>query len=268
MREKQFEWLIPILLAAGAAAALWYYWWQSRPAEPVPAAAAPAAVVAEPAARVDPVHPVVTDESTPAEKPALVPLPALDESDEYFELAIADLFDESLTELLVETGLIGKIVATVDNLPRSHVAERVRPLNRLEGEFTADEQDNSGQATISELNYLRYDALVNVVTSADLNAVAEVYRRFYPLFQKAYVDLGYPDGYFNDRLVEVLDHLLATPDVEGPLALVRPHVLYEYADPELESLSSGQKLMLRMGRNHRARMKQTLRQVRAIVTSL
>lgn len=29
----------------------------------------------------------------------------------------------------------------------------------------------------------------------------QFYVRLYPLFQKAYVELGYPNGYFNDRLI-------------------------------------------------------------------
>ncbi|MEQ9562327.1 MAG: DUF3014 domain-containing protein, partial [Woeseiaceae bacterium] len=114
-------------------------------------------------------------------------------------------------------------------------------------------------------NYARYDQLVNIVTSADINNVADTYRRFYPLFQNAYVNLGYPDGYFNDRLVEVIDHLLATPVVEPPVVLVRPNVLYQFADPELEALSSGQKLLIRMGNEHAESIKNSLRELRAAV---
>jgi len=62
-----------------------------------------------------------------------------------------------------------------------------------------------------------------------------VYLRFYPLFQQAYQDLGYPNGYFNDRLVKVIDVLLATPQIAGPIELVRPKVMYAFADPTLES---------------------------------
>jgi hypothetical protein len=88
------------------------------------------------------------------------------------------------------------------------------------------------------------------------------------LFQDAYVALGYPDGYFNDRLVEVIDHLLETPEVNDPIELVRPHVLYEYSDPNLEALSSGQKLLLRMGSDNAARIKGTLRELRVLVTAM
>ena len=48
---------------------------------------------------------------------------------------------------------------------------------------------------------------------------------------------------------EVIDHLLAAPDAPETLALVRPNVYYEFADPALQSLSSGQKILLRVGSN-------------------
>jgi len=35
----------------------------------------------------------------------------------------------------------------------------------------------------------------------DAKAFMAVYTRFYPLLQQAYRELGYPKGYFNDRLV-------------------------------------------------------------------
>jgi len=43
---------------------------------------------------------------------------------------------------------------------------------------------------------------------------------------------------------------------------VRPHVLYEFADAELEALSSGQKLLLRMGPENGKTVKQILRDLR------
>jgi hypothetical protein len=51
----------------------------------------------------------------------------------------------------------------------------------------------------------------------------------------------------------VIDHLLATPEVGGPIAVVTPHVLYEYASAELEERSAGQKALLRAGPENAAR---------------
>ena len=87
----------------------------------------------------------------------------------------------------------------------------------------------------------------------------------------ASIDSAEMDGWLkqiNDRLVEVIDDLLATPDIEDPVRLVRPHVLYEFADPELEALSSGQKLLLRIGSEHRSHVKERLREFRNIVTRM
>jgi hypothetical protein len=93
---------------------------------------------------------------------------------------------------------------------------------------------------------------------ADVDAIVDLYQRFYPLFQQSYERLGYPDAYFNDRLIEVIDHLLETPTPNEPIQLIRPNVLYEFADPGLESLSSGQKLLLRMGPANAATVKGVL----------
>jgi hypothetical protein len=82
----------------------------------------------------------------------------------------------------------------------------------------------------------------------------KVYVHFYPLFQSAYEQLGYQNAYFNDRLVFVLDHLLATPNPPDPILLAQPAVLYTYADPSLEKLSAGQKVLLRIGQDQRFRI--------------
>jgi Protein of unknown function (DUF3014) len=263
MRRESSEFYIPILLAIMVAAALTYYWMQSNREAP-PAEPGPAPAVVEPAARnpKTPLHPF--PRIVPPEGPGgdLVALPPLDQSDEYLKLALADVLgSRAVAEMLAETDLITRIVATVDSLPRDHVAERIRPLAGLAGSFVVEPRGDN-EFTISPDSYHRYDALVELVTKADLNELTEVYARFYPLFQKAYVELGYPNAHFNDRLVAVIDHLLETPEVQDPIRLVRPHVLYEFADMDLESLSAGQKLLIRMGNGHARRIKDTMRKLR------
>jgi hypothetical protein len=267
MQHQSSQWFIPAVLAVAAGLALWYYW--VNVSEPPPAAEPePAPPTEAPAEMPGPLHPVEPIEEGTPEPRDLVPLPPLDQSDDYFKLEVSDVFGAAIEEMLADSRMIERVVATVDNLPRSHIAERIRPLSGLSDPFVVDSQDGSGAFFIDTTNYRRYDALVDMAMAADLDAVIELYRRYYPLFQDAYVELGYPQGYFNDRLVEVIDHLLETPDIGDPVPLVQPHVLYEYEDPDLEALSSGQKLLLRMGREHRDNLKGRLRELRDRVTTL
>jgi len=265
MRDDKIFGLLALLLIAAAAAALWYYRTPHGATAP-PAPPPPAEPRAEPPG--GPRYPLPQDDSQAGQlERDLRPLPALDQSDGYFRLELVDLLGPGSGELIVESGLIERIVATVDNLPRQRIAERIRPLAALPGRFTAEGQDDSGQYLLGESNFRRYDGLVEQFAGVDMQRALEVYRRYYPLFQKAYVGLGYPDGYFNDRLVEVIDHLLATPEVAAPIELVRPNVLYEFADPELEALSGGQKLMLRLGPSNRRRVREKLEEMRALVVA-
>jgi hypothetical protein len=101
----------------------------------------------------------------------------------------------------------------------------------------------------------------------DAKSLADTYRRFYPLLQQAYQDLGYPDRYFNDRVVEAIDDMLHAPEPDGPVILVQPKVLYQYEDAALERLSSGQKLLLRMGTAHARTVKAKLRELRTLIAT-
>ena len=116
--------------------------------------------------------------------------------------------------------------------------------------------------TLGRGSYERYNMYVSMIASSDLDAAYDTYQRFYPLFQQAYERLGYPNAYFNDRLVEVIDHLIAGPMPEGTITLVRPNVLYEFADPDLEALSSGRKLLIRMGPENAAQVKRAMAEFR------
>src|SRR5204862_6867409 len=108
----------------------------------------------------------------------------------------------------------------------------------------------TGGITLAPANFARYDPVVALLVRTDPARAVAGYRRLYPQLQKAYEDLGYPGHYFNDRVVEVIDHLLETPEPAGPILLEQPKVLYRFADANLESRSAGQKLLLRMGVDH------------------
>lgn len=266
MRDSSTSWLVPILLAAGVAIALLFFWPRMSPEEGAPPVAGEEPAEEE-RRRPGPLYPLDALEPSRDAERKLVPLPALDDSDAWFRLELLDLLGGRLDPLLTEEALIEKFVATIDNLPRKHVAERIRPVGRLDSVFLVDGDPEADAYLLSPENFERYNYLVNMIAGAGTDSIVDAYRRYYPLFQEAYVALGYPDAYFNDRVVEVIDHLLATPRPEGPIRLARPHVLYEFAAPELEALSSGQKLLLRMGPDNAARVLEALRALRARITT-
>jgi len=154
---------------------------------------------------------------------------------------------------------------TIDNLPRQKTSVAKRPTVSLGGPFLA--QGDELNATLDPKNYSRYEPMIDAVRKLDMQRVADVYLRFYPLFQSAYQDLGYPNAYFNDRLVAVIDSLLAAPEPAGPIELTRPNVMYTFSDPTLEALPAGQKLLIRMGPDNAGVIKAKLRELRSIVSA-
>jgi hypothetical protein len=241
-----------IVIAAGT----WYYL-QGRHAAPAapPAAEAPPAPPPEPAVE----HPVPAAESA-------APLPALADSDSAIGEALAMLLGKAaVKDYLRPENVIRHVVVTVDNLPRQKVAVDKRPIVPVAGSFVANGDEL--HATLDPQNYARYQPLVTLVGKLDAHQLAAVYFRFYPLFQQAYQDLGYPNGYFNDRLVQVIDMLVATPQPAEPVALVRPNVMYTFADPALEARPAGQKLLIRMGPDNAATIKTKLKELREVITA-
>ena len=189
-------------------------------------------------------------------------LPQLNQSDQLVRDSLAGLLGQkSVEQFLVPENVIRHIVVTVDNLPRKKVAVDLRPMKPTPGESIVSNQGDT--STLSVANYARYAAFMHLVESTDPKTLAAVYFHLYPLFQQAYEDLGYPGRFFNDRLVAVIDHLLVAPEPQGPIELVQPKVFYQFADPKLEDLSAGQKLMIRVGPANERALKAKLRDLRA-----
>jgi len=241
------------------AAIVLFFSWRSNRHPPAPTAATvPAPPAAPPAIQ----NPVSGDTSN-----APQPLPPLESSDGPLRDGLAELIGKrSVDNLFKPEQLVRHIVVTIDNMSRKRVAVELRPTKPIAGTFmaTGDEQ----HSTLNPANYQRYTPMIQVAQMLDTKQLTALYFHYYPLFQQSYQNLGYPNGYFNDRLVVTIDNLLATPDVSGDILLVRPNVMYQFADPNLEDLSAGQKALLRMGPANAAIVKAKLRELRAQIASV
>lgn len=173
-------------------------------------------------------------------------LPALSASDDFMASALESLLNnKALMAIFINDQLINNIVVTIDNLPRKQITMRFMPIKKAPGRFLIMESE--GQKAIHPDNNTRYASYVNVAASVDAQQLVKLYIQLYPLFQQAYQDLGYPNQDFNDRLMTVLDDLLATPTIAEPIALIQPKHFYLYADPALENRSIGQRILMRIG---------------------
>lgn len=190
-------------------------------------------------------------------------LPALDDSDAAVAAALAAVMGgERLQGVLVPRRIIARIVATIDALPRHEgLSVIMLPAHPPQAAFATTAV--AGTTTMSAQNAARYAPYMALVEHTEPQALVAWYVHAYPLFQAAYQQLGYPHGYFNDRLLVAIDDLLATPELAHPAALQTSKSHYTYADPALEALSTGQKLLLRVGPANAAAIKARLREIRA-----
>ena len=223
---------------------------------------------------------VATEPAIPAASEPAIQHPVEDASSEEKDpkKALTDLFGATPVQSMFQLeGFARRFVATVDNLGRGHAPARLWPVDPAGKQFeTTDSAGAVGSTTIAADNSLRYAPYVLLLESVDLGQAAATYKALYPQFQQAYEDLGYPKRYFNDRLIEVLDQLLATPEpkapvkvhlarVKGPIRPARPWVTYEFDDPALQALTAGQKILIRMGAANERRVKAKLAEFRRAV---
>ncbi|MGH8462438.1 MAG: DUF3014 domain-containing protein, partial [Stenotrophobium sp.] len=258
-------WALVVIAALAVFGALFFYRYRLyvQQQEPVAAVATPAAA---PPVETPPLPPPPAHYPVPESEPQTPPLPALDSSDSFLLSALEQVLGNAAVEkYLIPKQLIHNWVATIDSLDREPVPARVRPWRAVAGQPLV--HTDGGSLTLSADNAQRYRPYIAALTAVDAGKLAGLYLHAYPLFQQAYRQLGYPKGYFNDRLIAIIDHLLAAPEVTGPIQLVQPKVFYEFADPSLEQLSWGQKLMIRIGSENEAAVKAKLREIRAAIVA-
>lgn len=214
-------------------------------------------------------QPIVEVEPPPTDPLSNLPgqLPSIDESDVLVNQALAGVLSGRVfKDLVIIDSFIQRLVLTINNLPEKKLPLAHIPFELPEGSFIV--AGDEGNRRISANNYQRYAPYLELLESTNPDTIIRVYVYLYPLLQTAYQQLGYPNAYFNDRLVYVVGHLLETPNPDDPLVLDQPAVLYTYADVTLENLSAGQKILLRMGKEQRSRVMSVLRNYHFRLTRL
>ena len=275
------NWLIGTLLVLLGAVA-YYYFAVYQPAEPVtaittavPAAAPapePATLPAEPEVSAEP---EIGFEETAAPQIEEMPLPMLTESDPVVLDTLEEMIGEAaVMQYLVNDNLISRMVATVVTMGGRQIPGVVQVVQGPESDFEAtvndqaepihnQEGDEIPQFVINPANYRRYTPYVELLEAVDTATLVENFDRHYSLFQQAYRQMGYADGEFSERLLAVIDEMLATPEVTDPVNLVKPEAYFLYTNPDLESRTAAQKILLRMGPENASRVKSKLMEIRS-----
>lgn len=199
-----------------------------------------------------------------ASEPEVVvePLPALGQSDEFVSKKVVELTpDTTIAPLLVQQDMLRQFVVFVDNLAQGELARKVSPVKGPEQLFSVSEITN--KVYLNPESYQRYDGYANLVANMDEKTLMATYEQLTPLMDEAFTELGYSNAKFNDRMLQAIKVLLATPIIEDPIELSSISVNYQFVDPNLEALPSAQKLLIRMGPENTRKVKIALRKLEA-----
>ncbi len=221
------------------------YWWFGRGTDE------PASTAAEPAVESAPAAP---------EQAELPPtdLPPLDELDPTVRSLIGELSNHPiLARWLSGTGLAQQAAAIALQLGNGRLPTTLLGALRPSGSFQTREQD--GATVIDPRSYQRYNGIAAAAESIDASQAARVYTTLEPRLEEAYRQLG-EGGSIRESVARTIYGLLDTPDVSGPVRVQPKGGLWVYENPQLESLTPAQKLLLRMGPDNARRIKARLRE--------
>lgn len=269
--------VVLVLLVAAVMAWLWYdeYRQPEAPVEPAsielpdPEDPEPRHPVPEPSPDPAPMPEPDEDDDRPDPAPEPLPeLPRLDESDDWIVERLAGMFGaESVGDWLVEERIIERAVVFINNLDAKPVPIRMWPVRPLDSSPEID-GDDEAPLVWSEDNAARYESAVETLLAADPETAAQFYIRHYRLFQQAYAELAESENYFNDRLVDVIDHLLDAPEVPQRPEVEEWEGRYRFADPDQEAESAGRKMLMRLGPEQARQVRDWLQAFRGHITNL
>ena len=226
---------------------------------PVPTRITPSTPAAAASVEVEPIVVDVVEVEAPVAE-AAVDLPRLNDSDSFVAEKISELSSgTSLLSYLVDEQLVRRAVVLVENISRGQYPQTALPYKPIVEEMQVSSDDGL-LFTMEGASYTRFDAAVAAFVALDTEQTVGLYRLLSPLLQQAYAEIGFRDAEFEQALIKAIDAVLSAPEIEGPFQLVKPSVMYLYADTRLEELANMNKQLIRLGPENSARLKAKLRE--------
>ncbi len=226
---------------------------------PVPTRITPSTPAAVASVEVEPIVVDVVEVEAPVAE-AAVDLPRLNDSDSFVAEKISELSSgTSLLGYLVDEQLVRRAVVLVENISRGQYPQTALPYKPIVEEMQVS-SDDGRLFTMEAASYTRFDAAVAAFVALDTEQTVGLYRLLSPLLQQAYAEIGFRDAEFEQALIKAIDAVLSAPEIEGPFQLVKPSVMYLYADTRLEELANMNKQLIRLGPENSARLKAKLRE--------
>ncbi len=198
-----------------------------------------------------------------AETPPPKPLPPLADSDPSLSESLSGVFGRALDPFLVPKNIIRHTVVTIDNLPRKKTAVQMWPVKPIGGEVLA--KGEGEEMTLDAGNYARYEPVIKILQNTDTAQVATLYKQYYPLFQEAYVSLGYPRRLLQRSAGRGDRSSARDARRSGPDQAQAAERQFRVRRCRARSLSSGQKTLIRMGSANAAIVKDKLRELRKAI---
>ncbi len=196
--------------------------------------------------------------------PPLLPVAAdLNHSDAYL-FSIFEQMSPKISQWLVPDELVRKWVLAIDLMAEEKLPQRHRPLGYPAPVFKVQKTEVVNNEEFFQalvVNQQRYSELVNTAIAIDPRTVGRYYREWKPLLEQAYGELG-KAGQFNERMNKAIDNILKVSAPPASAELKQPHVLYEYVDRKLESKSSLEKAVWRLGDENRIALQAYLRELK------
>lgn len=224
-----------------------------QPQQPEPAQADPEVEVAPP-----PVEVTAEPEPEPVEE-TVVQLPSLSGSDNFVLENLRGLQNGmELVGLLRSEQLIRSFVVLVDNVSRNSFPQTGLPYQPMSEEMPVRTLDDN-LFVMEQAAHGRFDTIVDTFVAVDTGAAMAIYRLLSPLMQQAYAELGYGSNDFDSVLRRAIRNVLDMDPPAGPYQLVKPSVMYLYADAGIENLSTVEKQLIRLGPENTDKLQQKLR---------
>ena len=190
----------------------------------------------------------------------LVELPSLNDSDDFVLEGLRALQNGvALIRVLADDQLIRSIVVFVDNISRGEFPQTSLPYKRIGQEMSVRNIDEN-LFVMGANAHDRFNQVIDTFVAVDTDQALILYRTLQPLFQNAYAEIGSRNVNFDDTLRSAINAVLRSPDVEGPYQLVKPSVMFLYADASIENMEEMQKQLIRIGPENIEKLKGKLRQ--------